>query len=218
MKNINTRQALALAVFAFRKNGRVVKETTKDATTNKLIVWDYFVPLKTDLPRARVEITEELLEAADTVKTQIDHAVTMGMLTQGRVPRFLESIHSIIKEETFPVKHLGILVWAPKLAEDLAKAAAVKEVSAGYEFSSKFFGKEGDRIEFDFTLIEKRFIRQLDTWSAYGHNEQGNLVKFLTKHEALCATQRLKARIRQHDKDSYHSNARVTSLNFVKAV
>ena len=217
MKTVNTRQALAVAIFAFQKNGKIVKEATKDATTNKLMVWDYFVPLKTNLPRARIELTEELLEAADAIRTVIDHAVTMGMLTKGYVSGFLGSIHSIIKEDTVPSKHLGILVWAPKLAQDLQKAESLKELSAGYEHASKFIGKLGDRIEFDFTLIEKRFVRQLNTWSAYGYNEQGHLVKFLTKHEELCATGRIRARIRKHETDSYHNNAKVTALNFVKA-
>ena len=217
MKNLNTREALAVAIFAFRKNGKVVKEATKDTSSNKLIVWDYFVPLKTDLPRERIEVTEELLEAADAVKTVIDHAVIMGMLMKGYVPGFLGSIHSIIKEDTVKSKHLGILVWAPKLAADLKKAEGLKELSAGYEHASKYIGKLGDKIEFDFTLIEKRYVRPLETWSAYGHNEQGHLVKFLTKHEELCATGRIRARIRKHEVDSYHNNAKVTALNFVKA-
>ena len=217
MKNLNTREALAVAIFAFRKNGKVVKEATQEATSNKLIVWDYFVPLKTDLPRERIEVTEELLEAADAVKTVIDHAVTMGMLTKGYVPGFLGSIHSIIKEDTVKSKHLGILVWAPKLAADLKKAEGLKELSAGYEHASKHIGKLGDKIEFEFSLIEKRYIRPLETWSAYGHNEQGHLVKFLTKHEELCATGCIRARIRKHETDSYHNGAKVTTLNFVKA-
>jgi hypothetical protein len=217
MKNLNTREALAIAIFAFRKNGKVVKEATKETSSNKLIVWDYFVPLKTDLPRARIELTEELLEAADAVKTVIDHAVTMDMLTKGRIPSFMETIHDLIKEEIVPSKHLGILVWAPKLAADLEKSQNLKELSAGYEHSSRYIGKLGDRIEFDFTLIEKRYVRALETWSAYGYNEQGHLVKFLTKHEELCATGRIRARIRQHVVDSYHNMAKVTSLNFVKA-
>lgn len=218
MKKLNTREALAVAIFAFRKNGKVVKEATKDTTSNKLIVWDYFVPLKTDITRSKVELTEELLEAADVVKVIIDQAVLMGLITKGRVPSFIESVHDILKEDTMASKYLGILVWAPKLAADIKKAQALREVSAGYEHTSKFIGKEGDRIEFDFTLIEKRFVHQLDTWSAYGHNEQGHLVKFLTKHEELCATGRIRARIRQHVVDSYHNMAKVTSLNFVKAV
>ena len=217
MKTLNTREALAVAIFAFRKNGKVVKEATQEATSNKLIVWDYFVPLKTDLPRPQVELTEELLEAADAVRTVIDHAVTMGMLRKGRIPHFLESIHDTLKEDTVKSKHLGILVWAPKMAADLEKAQGLKELSAGFEYASKFIGKEGDRIEFDFTLIEKRYVRPLETWSAYGHNEQGHLVKFLTKHEELCATGRIRARIRKHEVDSYHNGAKVTSLNFVKA-
>jgi hypothetical protein len=217
MKNINTRQALAVAIFAFRKNGKVVKEATAETTSNKLMVWDYFVPLKTELPRARIELTEELLEAADAVRTVIDHAVTMDMLMKGRLPSFLESIHDILKEDTVKSKNLGILVWAPKLAQDLEKAQSLKELSAGYEHASKYIGKLGDKIEFDFTLIEKRYVRPLETWSAYGHNEQGHLVKFLTKHEELCATGRIRARIRQHVVDSYHNMAKVTALNFVKA-
>ena len=217
MKNINTRQALAVAIFAFRKNGKVVKEATKETTSNKLMVWDYFVPLKTELPRARIELTEELLEAADAVRTVIDHAVTMDMLMKGRLPSFLESIHDILKEDTVKSKHLGILVWAPKLAADLEKAQSLKELSAGYEHASKYIGKLGDKIEFDFTLIEKRYVRALETWSAYGHNEQGHLVKFLSKHEELCATGRIRARIRKHEVDSYHNGAKVTTLNFVKA-
>lgn len=219
MKNLNTREALAIAVFAFRKNNKiVVKETTEHATTNKSIVWDYFVPPKTDLPRPGIELTEELLEAADAVKQTLDHTVTMALLTKGRVTTFLQNVHNAIKEDTVHVKYLSFIVWAPKVVEDLEKAAALKELSAGYEHASKFIGQVGDKIEINFTLIEKRFVRQLETWSAYGYNEAGNLVKFLTNHEELCASQRLKARIRKHEIDSYHSNAKVTSLNFVKAV
>ena len=217
MKNLNTREALAVAIFAFRKNGKVVKEATAEATSNKLMVWDYFFPLKTEKPQPRIEVTEELLEAADAVRTVIDHAVTMSMLTKGFVVSFLGNIHEIVKEDTVKSKHLGMLVWAPKLAQDLQKAESLKELSAGYEHASKYIGKLGDRIEFDFTLIEKRYVRALETWSAYGHNEQGHLVKFLTKHEELCATGRIRARIRKHEVDSYHNGAKVTTLNFVKA-
>lgn len=217
MKNLNTREALAVAIFAFRKNGKVVKEATAETTSNKLMVWDYFVPLKTEKPQPRIEVTEELLEAADAVRTVIDHAVTMSMLTKGFVVSFLGNIQEIVKEDTVKSKHLGMLVWAPKLAQDLQKAESLKELSAGYEHASKYIGKLGDRIEFDFTLIEKRYVRPLETWSAYGHNEQGHLVKFLTKHEELCTTGRIRARIRKHEVDSYHNNAKVTTLNFVKA-
>ena len=217
MKNLNTREVLAVAIFAFRKNGKVVKEATAEATSNKLMVWDYFVPLKTEKPQPRIEVTEELLEAADAVRTVIDHAVTMSMLTKGFVVSFLGNIHEILKEDTVKSKNLGMLVWAPKLAQDLQKAESLKELSAGYEHASKYIGKLGDRIEFDFTLIEKRYVRALETWSAYGHNEQGHLVKFLSKHEELCATGRIRARIRKHEVDSYHNGAKVTTLNFVKA-
>jgi hypothetical protein len=141
----------------------------------------------------------------------------MEVLTKGYVPNFLQSIHDLLKQDTMNINHSGIMVWAPKLAQDIQRSQGIKEVSAAYEHTSKFVGKVGDRIEFDFTLIEKRYVRQVDTWSAYGYNEQGNLVQFLSKHEELCASGRIRARIKSHDKNRYHNNANVTVINFVKA-
>jgi hypothetical protein len=219
MKNfVNPRQALAVAVLAFRANGnRVVKDTTDKSCANKSYLQSYFFPLKTAHKQLTVEMTAELLEAADDVKVVIDHAVTMEMLTKGYVPSFLKSIHELLKEDTMNINHAGIMVWAPKLAQDIQRSQGIKEVSAAYELASKFVGKKGDKIEFDFTLIEKRYVRQVDTWSAYGYNEQGNLVQFLSKHEELCASGRIRARIKSHDKNRYHNNANVTVVNFVKA-
>ena len=219
MKNfVDPRQALAVAVLAFRANGnRVVKDTTDTQYANKSYLQSYFFPLKTTHKQLTVEMTAGLLEAADDVKLIIDHAVTMEVLTKGYVPAFLNSIHELLKEDAMNINHAGIMVWAPKLAQDIQRSQGIKEVSATYEHTSKFIGKVGDRIEFDFTLIEKRYVRQIDTWSAYGYNEQGNLVQFLSKHEALCATGRIRARIKSHDKNRYHNNANVTVVNFVKA-
>jgi len=219
MKNfVDPREALAVAVLAFRVNGnRVVKDTTDTQYANKSYLQSYFFPLKTTHKQLTVEMTAGLLEAADDVKVIIDHAVTMEVLTKGYVPAFLKSIHDLLTEDAMNINHAGIMVWAPKLAQDIQRSQGIKEVSATYEHTSKFVGKVGDRIEFDFTLIEKRFVRSIDTWSAYGHNEQGNLVQFLSKHEALCASGRIRARIKSHDKNRYHNNANVTVVNFVKA-
>ena len=198
MKNfVNPREALAVAILAFRANGnRVVKDTTDKQYANKSYLQSYFFPLKTSHKQLTVEMTPGLLEAADDVKVIIDHAVTMEVLTKGYVPSFLNSIHELLKEDAMNINHAGIMVWAPKLAQDIQRSQGIKEVSASYEHTSKFIGKKGDKIEFDFTLIEKRYVRQVDTWSAYGFNEQGNLVQFLSKHEELCATGRIKARIK----------------------
>jgi hypothetical protein len=141
----------------------------------------------------------------------------MTVLTKGYVPSFLNTINDLLKDSTMNINHAGIMVWAPKLAQDIQRSQGIKEVSAAYEHTSKFIGKKGDRIEFEFTLIEKRYVRQVDTWSAYGFNEQGNLVQFLSKHEELCATGRIRARIKAHDINRYHNGAHVTVLNFVKA-
>jgi hypothetical protein len=219
MKNlVNTREALAVAILAFRSNGnRVVKDATDKQYANKSYLWSCFFPLKTTHKQLTVQLTDELLSAADDLKVTIEHAVTMEMLTKGYVPAFLKSIHDLLTEDTMHINNAGIIVWAPKLTVDIQRSRDIKEISAAYELSSKFVGKPGDRIEFDFTLIEKRFVRSIDTWSAYGHNEQGNLVQFLTKHEELCASGRIRARIKSHDNNRYHNMAKVTVVNFVKA-
>ena len=218
--SVDTRQALAVAVAAFRANGnRIVKDPTQPQQhTNKMYLWSHFVPLKTNQPQMTTEITAELLTAANQVSTCIDHAITMAMLTKGRVPVFIQSVHEVIKRPQVHVRDLGVLLWAPKLVADLDHQQNLKALSAMYELSSRFVGQLNTRIETEFNLIEKRYVRSINVWSAYGFDSQGNLLKFLTKHEDLCVSGRVRARIKSHMIDAYRNMAKVTGLNFVKAV
>ena len=140
----------------------------------------------------------------------------MAALTKGRLNTFIEECTKLVSQETVNIKSAGTLVWIPKIIFDNELKNAAKMKSAFLEHSSKYIGQIGHRVQFHFNLIEKRFIGNINCWAAYGHTNEGNLVKFLTKHETLCQTGDIKGRIKATDRDSYHGDAQVTSLNHVK--
>ena len=222
---VNTIDALAVAIFAFQQNEqKVVKEIRQwpDASIkqwpNKNYLVSTFTKVSSDnfaYPQP-VTITNELREQAENLKLHIEQSMTMAMLTKGQVNPFLQSIYLGILNDEVHTSTFGLLVWVPKVMLDNQRSDATREISSTYERNSKFVGKEGDRITVNFTLIEKRYIRNVDTWAAYGHDEHGNLISFLTKKEHLVASGQIKGRIKGHEESRYRNNAKITKLNHVK--
>jgi hypothetical protein len=222
MKNqYSTREALAAAIYAFKTNGNtVVKDMYgsghEDKFPNKAYLLKHFVDTNVCVELNNFEITEELLVEADAVKQQLEYIITLSALTQGRLNLFITNCAELIAQDTVNAKSFGTLVWVPKIVFDNERQTAAKLTIASMEHSSKYIGKVNQRVELHFNLIEKRYIGRINCWAAYGNTNEGNLVRFLTKHEALCVTGQIKGRIKATDKDSYHGNAQVTSLNHVK--
>jgi hypothetical protein len=221
--SINTREALAVSIFAFRaNNNQVCKETSITPKliqySNKMYLEKYFggKEIFPNVPLAVV--SDDLLQEADRIKLSLEHYITFATLTKGCINDFVQNAYDAIKNETTNTRNFAILVWLPKLIADNECREAAREISAGLELKSKFIGKVSNRVTIKFNLIEKRFIRSINCWSAYGYTECGNLVKFLTKHEHLCVTGSIMGRIKSLDHDQFHHNARVTNLNHVKGV
>jgi hypothetical protein len=217
----STREALAAAIYAFKANGdTVVKDiygsSHEDKFPNKSYLLKHFVDTNMCAELSDFEITKELLVEADTVKQQLEYIITMSALTQGRLNSFITNCAELITQDTVTAKSFGTLVWVPKIVFDNERQTAAKLTIASMEYSSKYIGKVNELVELHFNLIEKRYIGRINCWAAYGNTNEGNLVRFLTKHEALCVTGQIKGRIKATDKDSYHGNAQVTSLNHVK--
>lgn len=217
----STREALAAAIYAFRANeNMVVKDMYnpdhKDKFPNKAYLLKHFVDKSMCVELSDFEITEELLNEADAAKQQLEYIITMSALTQGRLNSFITTCAELIIKDTIVATSFGTLVWVPKIVFDNERQTAAKLTIASMEHSSKYIGKVNDRVELHFNLIEKRYIGSINCWAAYGNTDEGNLVRFLTKHEALCVSGQIKGRIKATEKDSYHGNAQVTSLNHVK--
>jgi hypothetical protein len=216
-----TRETLAAAIYAFRANeNTVVKDMyrrgAEDKFPNKAYLLKHFVDKNMCVELSDFEITEELLAEADEVKQKLEYIITMAALTRGRVNQFIEDCAKIVSNEKLTASNFGTLVWVPKIVFDNERQAAIKLTIASMEHGSKYIGKVNERVELYFNLIEKRYINSINCWAAYGSTNEGNLVRFLTKHEALCVTGQIKGRIKATEKDSYHGNAQVTSLNHVK--
>jgi hypothetical protein len=222
MKNLfPVREVLAAAVYAFRANeNMVVKDmhhpNHKDKFPNKAYLYKHFVDSTMCAELTNFDITEDLLHEADSIAQQLEYIITMAALTQGQINLFITNCAKLIAQDTVDAKSFGTLVWIPKIVHDHELKSAAKMKSAVLEHGSKYIGRVNDRVEIHFNLIEKRFIGSINCWAAYGHTDEGNLIKFLTKHEALCTTGNIKGRIKAIDKDNYHGDARVTSLNHVK--
>ena len=220
----NTIDALAVAIFAFETNQKkVVKEVTQWTDgkikhyPNKHYLFGTFAKISNNpVYPAAVEITQDLVEKATALKTYVEQMVTMSMLTKGQVNPFVHKLFEMIKEDQLHFNNFGFIIWAPKVMLDGERASSIKEISAAFEHSSKYIGKVGERLSIEFTLIEKRYVRSVDTWSAYGHDDQGNLISFLTKKEELIVSGSIKGRIKAHEQSRFHNNAKITQLNHVK--
>lgn len=220
-KLVDTREALAVSIYAFRLNSNMVlKDLHKfgqdNTFPNKSYLIKYFSsdPIYPEI--LDFTITEDLLIEADKIKQELEYSAVMATLKQGKQNPFVRDCVDIVSHEKIRTKDFGILVWIPKIVLDSDRKNTAMLASARLEYSSKYIGKTNDRIQLHFNLIEKRYIGSINCWSAYGHTDDGNLVKFLTKYEDLCTTGMIKGRIKSTDTDSYRNNAQVTSLNHVK--
>ena len=223
-KLVNTIEALAVAVYAFRANNNQVLKEQQYYTNqileypNKAYLYKYFVDSASSVGIPNFSLNAELISEAESVKQQLEYFVTMAALTKGDVNNFITQCSASIGQEQIGTKQFAYIVWIPKIVADNNVRQSAKIKSATLEHSSRYVGKPGERIELDFNLIEKRFIGNINCWAAYGHDDHGNLISFLTKHAELCDNGKIKGRIKSVERDSYHNHAHVTGLNHVKRI
>lgn len=154
-----------------------------------------------------------------TAEDMIDYLQQIGMVQTliGRNDSFLNQINALIVQGQVSSKELGILAWAPKLAETYQQRDAVKEITASFGRNSQYIGRIGDKITFEFTLIEDHYIRSLDCYAVFGRDQYNNFVTFWAKDKNKIIKQgTIRARVKNHKRDPYHGDAPVTQLHYVK--
>lgn len=215
---VNTLDALAVAIHAYNVNTKVVKHHDGSGLIpNAEYVRDYF-GLNTTRITPDFLISPDLREQAETVRTWFEHSVTMALLTRGLIAGFHNDLAELVKRDTISPQRFGVLVWAPKLYHAQVARDEVREAVVQISYRSRWIGKEKQPVTVNFTLLEKRWHRDFNSWTAFGHDEHMNLVRFMTKHEHLCATGTVTGRVKTHGTERYHDNGKITTLNFVKAV
>lgn len=208
--------ALAAAISALETNKFLIY---KDPTT---VGDETRVPnrqIMRELLDSGAVVTEQHIKTAEETVVYLQQVEIMQTLTTGHANSFLKRIVELVSNETVKSNELGLMAWTPKLERDLRTRDTVREISAQYESHSKYVGKIKDKIVVDFTMIDKRYFKDTDSWSVYGYDSDNNLISYwANKEEKICDSGRIQGRVKNHAQDRYRNNAKVTALNFVKVL
>lgn len=214
-----TLHSLALATAAYHWNkSTVVRNTMLDEHGHEVLPNRQLIADHLEGRRDILRINDHYIAQADGIIGYLQQTVIMQSL-RGTPDRFLAQVSELISNQTIVLSDVGILAWAPKLAEDYQKKDHVREVSARYEHSSRYIGRIGDKVETGFTLIDKRYIKSMDCYAVYGYDDYGNCLFYWAKTlDKVCEVGRIHGRIKAHREDEYRNRARVTTLNYVKVL
>jgi hypothetical protein len=215
-----TVEALATAIAAFTHNqDRVERDaiTTADGCTiipNRQLVREYLEGNRANLPI----VSDHDRKHAEGIVQYLQQTGIMQTLAN-RGDKFLTQINNLLAQPTVTAKDFGLIAWAPKLASDYQKKDNIREVSARFEYASRYIGQVGDKIIIEFTLIDSRYIKTMDCYAVYGHDVQGNLIFYWAREQKkIVQTGQIQGRVKTHKRDGYRGDACVTTLNYVKIV
>ena len=212
-----TMDVLAVAISAFEFNDRHVHRdpvtiNERGIYPNRQLINEYLEGKRENLSQT-VENTE-----AENLALYLQQSELVQTLT-GRADNFLHQLNELLSRPVVTYRDFGIMAWAPKLAHDLKKKEEVREVSSHFEHTSRYFGKLGEKLLCTFTLIESRYVKTMDCYAVFGHNENNDLVFYWVKDkEKIISNGRIQGRVKAHKEDKYHGNACVTTLNYVKVL
>lgn len=219
IRTIATRDLAALAFMAQRMNGTLHRDTRvfdqesqdwRDVKPNKEIMRENF--------ELAVRPSAEDYEQADAAINAVQGDAVLRILKGQRVNDFGHALVELTKQETATERDCGLMVFLPKtyITQQAREARDLKITS--FANTSEYLGRVGDKVTVDFVMIDKRFLQQYNCWSVFGRDAAGNAVAFLTQHESLARDGRIQGKIKRTEVDSYRAGARVTGLNYVKAI
>jgi len=222
---IESRTLVALAFAAQRVNGAMYKDTLffdteKDAVVevvpNKTLMFNSFAIE----PGSNPELvpTDEDFAQADAAISAIQGDVLIKKLADRRVNDFQFNLSETISQATCTQRDCGIVAFVPKTYAGMLERQAKDEAKFSLAGTSEYLGRVGEKIQLDFTLIDSRYLQQYNCHSVTGHDNNGNMVSFLTAHQDLARSGRIAGKVKRTEVSQYHSGAKVTQLNFVKAI
>lgn len=222
VKTISTLDVIAAACMAYHANGDKIEKydvAAREANdyhpeTPQVISNKTRANTILENPELIPQVAKD--EAQEVIQF-LQGQLTMSVLTGAKISDFIRDLGMALEEETVPASKVGLLVYAPNAFAGGKKREVIAEATMESLYTSQPLGTEGTKVEINFTLIEKRSVQSLDCWSAYGKDEHGNLVSFLTKHEELAVSGKYVGKVKKAENDKWHNNAMVTSINYVKA-
>lgn len=222
---IESRKLVALAFAAQRVNGTLHKDDSyydqeKDiivkVVPNKVLMRDSFAIE----PGSNPELvpTDEDFEQADAAIAAIQEDVLIKKLADRRVTDFVFSLSETISQDHCTQRDCGLVAFVPKTYASMLERQTKDEAKIGLASTSEYLGRVGEKVQLDFVLIDSRYLRQYNCYSVTGHDNNGNMVNFLTAHQDLAQNGRIAGKVKRTEVNQYHNGAKVTQLNFVKAI
>lgn len=210
--------ALAYAVVAFHfNNDRVLREDVKTEKESFVANRNYIRDALEG--KMNLMVTKAIKEEAKDIKQYLEQVRIVQNLKGRSNDQFLQTMIELLSKETVTARDLGLLAWAPKVAADYHKKDAVNEKTSPFEYLSRWVGNVKDKITIDFTSIETKFVKSMNIWLVFGHDENGNLIQFWASTEGKIINKgRIQGRVKKHIKDSFRNEAKVTMINYVKAI
>lgn len=219
IRTIATRDLAALAFMAQRMNGTLYKDSQSYSEEAGGLIT---VTPNKDIMRENFELntrpTEQDYEHADEAIRGVQGDLTLRILKGQRVNDFARALVELTQKETATERDCGLMAFLPKTFAGQVERENRQVQVAGMAGASEYLGRVGEKITVDFVLVDKRFLQQYNCWSVFGHDGNNNCVAFLTQHEQLARSGRIQGKIKRIDEDSYRGGARVTGLNYVKAL
>ena len=222
---IESRELVALAFAAQRMNGGLHRDNRyfdpeKDAfvevVPNKTLMFNSFA----FEPGSNPELvpTDEDRAQADAAISAIQGDVLIKKLADRRVSDFQFNLSEAISQPTCTQRDCGLVAFVPKTYAGMLERQEKDEAKIGLASTSEYLGRVGEKIQLDFALIDSKYLQQYNCYSVTGHDGNGNMVSFLTAHQGLAQSGRIAGKIKRIEVSQYHNGAKVTQLNFVKAI
>lgn len=225
-----TREVIAAAFAAYRRNNGYLKSDSFDyhkniwvSYANKNLVKDHF-GRKSEATTHKLTDLELTQEDYDNADMALDHFKKYTFKSLGAVnssnglSQFQQDVLAAISNEEGVEKHLiGLVAYIPELVKrEKNEAAAKKTIKSDYS-DSTHQGEKGDKIEGDFTVLERRFIHSVGRY-VYSLGMNGNLYGAWSTNLQMDvgSTYTLSAKIRSHGQ-SFKYKFPETQLNYVKS-
>jgi hypothetical protein len=217
-KNYSTVEAVATAIAVYEHNDRIIVRDITETENKKSYPNRQLIKEALEGDCTHICLNDFYIKQAEGIIQYLQQTVIMQSL-QNKVDRFLGQMTELLSNQEVSNKDIGILAWAPHLADQYQKKDHVREVSARFERHSRYIGHPRDKVIIDFTMIEKRYIQTMDCWAVYGSDAQDNLVFYWAKTtDKICEVGKISGRIKAHNEDKFRGNAKVTTLNYVKVL
>lgn len=211
---------VAAAIAAYKDtNGEIIRSTyiTREQGQDKTVYSSRDIALQYLATPERLEPFKAQAEEAIVYFNQHTMMITlMGKENN----KFFATVAETIDNSTVIFGNVGLIVWLPKLLDQLRKREGARVEWIEYAAGSTWVpAREGEKVTFDFTLIEKRFLKNKNVWVVAGQTPEGHILSFFSNNEKKIVDKcRITGKVKSFLADKYRNDAKITSLNYVKVI